>query len=595
MKHTTTKSNASRVLKTYWEHTLPYKKQLFIIYPMMVLAQIIEDFIQPLIVSFVLTRLAAGTLNDVPTSTVYLIIAGIFLSEATSHLLWNRVIIRRFWRTQDKIMAKLYMSSYNHMQNMSMRFFNDRFAGSLVSQVNKFVGSFERLTDVMTWNVFKLLVSIIATTIVLSRTAPLVSVSILIISAVYVPIVWRYRKKQLPFNKAWAAAETERTGQLADALSNIIAIKSFSGEVQEKSRMQQKVDGVFARSQATMNINMHQELVTGALQRSINVVVIVLSVLFATQGKIDVGVIYLSLTFTMAIMRRLWELNNTFRALTRVFGDANDMAEILEIQAEIADKPSAVELHANRGSIQFKEVTFAYPDDDSKDLFKKLNLHIKPGEKIGLVGHSGGGKTTITKLLQRFLDIQSGSISIDNQDISQVPQSSLRQAIATVPQEPLLFHRTIAENIGYGRSDATQKEIEIVARMAHAHEFIKDLPDGYKTMVGERGVKLSGGQRQRIAIARAMVKNAPILVLDEATSALDSESESLIQDALWKLMEGRTAIVIAHRLSTIQKMDRILVMDNGKIAEEGSHKELVKLGGIYAGLWGHQSGGFIED
>jgi ATP-binding cassette subfamily B protein len=228
-------------------------------------------------------------------------------------------------------------------------------------------------------------------------------------------------------------------------------------------------------------------------------------------------------------------------------------------------------------------------------LFEKLSLRIQSGEHIGLVGKSGGGKTTITKLLLRFLDIQNGSIKIDGQDIAQVTQESLRRKIAYVPQEPLLFHRSLAENISYGKPGADQKEIEKVARMAHAHEFIKDLAHGYDTLVGERGVKLSGGQRQRIAIARAMLKDAPILVLDEATSALDSESEVLIQDALWKLMEGRTAIVIAHRLSTIQKMDRIIVMDDGKIVEEGTHKELTAQKGVYASLWDHQTGGFIEE
>jgi ATP-binding cassette subfamily B protein len=230
-----------------------------------------------------------------------------------------------------------------------------------------------------------------------------------------------------------------------------------------------------------------------------------------------------------------------------------------------------------------------------KTLFNNLNLHVKSGEKVGLVGHSGSGKTTLAWILLRFKDIESGSITIDGQDISAITQNDLRLQITYVPQEPLLFHRSLSENISYGRPEATQQEIEAIAKMAHAHEFIKDLPDGYDTLVGERGVKLSGGQRQRVAIARAMLKNAPILVLDEATSALDSESEALIQDGLWKLMEGRTAIVVAHRLSTVQKMDRIVVMEKGKIVEEGSHAELIHKNGVYAKLWTRQSGGFLED
>jgi ATP-binding cassette subfamily B protein len=270
------------------------------------------------------------------------------------------------------------------------------------------------------------------------------------------------------------------------------------------------------------------------------------------------------------------------------------MVKILEITPEINDPEKPEKAHIVRGSLKFDDVTFTY--GEGKDpLFDGLTLHVKAGEKIGLVGPSGGGKTSLTKLLLRFNDIDSGSITIDNYDIRSITQDDLHTHIAYVPQEPLLFHRSLSENIAYGRHGASQREIEAIAKLANAHEFIAKLPEGYDTLVGERGVKLSGGQRQRVAIARAMIKNAPVLVLDEATSALDSESEILIQDALWKLMEGRTAIVIAHRLSTIQHMDRIVVMANGRIEEQGSHKELIRAGGTYAKLWSHQSGGFIEE
>jgi len=422
----------------------------------------------------------------------------------------------------------------------------------------------------------------------------LLSLVILGISAIYIPTVWRYRKKQLPFNKAWAAAETKRTGQLADTITNILAVKSFAGEAHERKLMQARADAVHARSLETMEITVRQELVTGSMQRSINVAVVIVAVILAYQGKVSVGLIYLSLTFVIGIMRRLWDLNNTFRTITRVFGDAHDMTEILQIPPEVTDVKTSKPLRVKAGAVELKNISFTHEADDPP-LFSGLNLQINGGEKIGLVGHSGGGKTTITKLLVRFMDIQAGQILIDDQDITEVKQSELRQHISYVPQEPLLFHRTITENIGYGKPGAAQSEIEKAAKSAHAAEFITKLPLAYDTLVGERGVKLSGGQRQRVAIARAMLKNAPILVLDEATSALDSESEALIQDALWKLMEGRTAIVIAHRLSTVQHMDRIVVLEDGKIVEEGSHKELLEKKGVYAGLWSRQSGGFLED
>jgi ATP-binding cassette subfamily B protein len=248
----------------------------------------------------------------------------------------------------------------------------------------------------------------------------------------------------------------------------------------------------------------------------------------------------------------------------------------------------------SKGAVTFENVSFTHAGADDA-IFENFELTIQPGEKIGLVEHSGSGKTTFTRLLLRFSDIDSGQILIDGQNIAHITQDDLHRHIAYVPQEPLLFHRSIAENIAYGKAEADQAEIEKVAKLAHAAEFIETLPKGYETLVGERGVKLSGGQRQRVAIARAMIKDAPILVLDEATSALDSESEKLIQSALWKLMEGRTAVVIAHRLSTIQKMDRIVVLDNGKIVEQGSHKNLLQKNGTYAALWAHQSGGFIDE
>jgi ATP-binding cassette subfamily B protein len=331
------------------------------------------------------------------------------------------------------------------------------------------------------------------------------------------------------------------------------------------------------------------------VQRAINLSVIIFSIWLAMRGYAAVGVVYLSLTYTSNIMRRLWDLSNTFRQLTRVFGDAHEMTQILMIAPEVTDIEHPVPMTASEGAVTFKGATFGY-GEKTTPLFDNLNLQIAPGEKIGLVGPSGGGKTTITKLLLRFLDISSGTIEIDGQDIATVKQADLREHIAYVQQEPLLFHRSLAENIAYGKPDARMEEIIDASKKAHAHEFIEQLPQGYETLVGERGVKLSGGQRQRVAIARAMLKDAPLLVLDEATSALDSESEVLIQKALWKLMEGRTAIVIAHRLSTIQKMDRILVLDNGKIVEEGTHASLLTHeNGLYAKLWQHQSGGFLQD
>jgi ATP-binding cassette subfamily B protein len=270
------------------------------------------------------------------------------------------------------------------------------------------------------------------------------------------------------------------------------------------------------------------------------------------------------------------------------------MTELLHREYEVQDPENPKKLVVNDGSIEFRDVSFKYADA-SDDVFSSLNLKIKPGEKVGLVGHSGGGKSTLTRLILRFVDINNGQILIDGQDIKQTTQHELRSQIAYVPQEPILFHRTLAENINYGRIDATDKDIKEAAKLAQASQFIEDFPAGYDTLVGERGIKLSGGEKQRVAIARAMLSTAPILLLDEATSALDSKSEKLISKALDELMKNRTTIVIAHRLSTIKKLDRIIVMKDGQIVEDGNHEALVKNGSHYAELWNHQSGDFLED
>jgi ATP-binding cassette subfamily B multidrug efflux pump len=290
----------------------------------------------------------------------------------------------------------------------------------------------------------------------------------------------------------------------------------------------------------------------------------------------------------------MWEVTALFENIGTVLDGQTTIAQIRKIN----DKANATPLKASFGEIIFKDVTFNYSEESK--VFKDFNLVIKPGEKIGLVGRSGSGKSTLVNLILRFYDLNKGAIYIDNDDISDVTQDSLRRAIGMVTQDTSLLHRTVFENIAYGKVGATNEEVIMAAKEAEAHPFIEKLSDprggkGYQAQVGERGVKLSGGQRQRIAIARVLLKNAPVLILDEATSALDSESEEAIQSSLYKLMEGKTVIAIAHRLSTIAAMDRLIILDQGKIIEEGTHEALLKANGLYAKLWEHQSGGFLQD
>ena len=294
----------------------------------------------------------------------------------------------------------------------------------------------------------------------------------------------------------------------------------------------------------------------------------------------------------VGIFHRVWNLGKSIRHIYEALADAAEMVEILEMPHEVKDYPKAKSLAVSNSVIKFEDVTFKF--NQTRAVLNGLSMQIAPHEKIALVGPSGAGKSTITKLLMRFYDVESGKITIDGQSIAKVTQNSLRHAVAMVPQEPILFHRSLMDNIRYGRPDATDEEVFEAARRARCHDFIVELPEKYNTFVGERGIKLSGGERQRIAIARAILKDAPILVLDEATSSLDSESESLIQAALDELMKGKTTIVIAHRLSTIMRMDRIVVIDGGKVVDTGTHDQLLEKQGIYKKLWDIQAGGFIE-
>lgn len=565
-------------------------KRLWISVAAMPLSSLMLNTAVPYMISRILSDLVTQTTQDWGRSIA------ILACVAVIGLIANRIAFEVLLRTQAQTTERIQNDLLDALLNKSAAFYANRMTGKLVSDGIGLGNAFIRFQDIITINIFPFIITMLSGIILVGMQSLVLGAGLALLSAIVIGSALYYSKKRAPLRFIRHEARRKLHGYFADLIINNQAVKTFAQEDYEK-RAHGKLNQYFTERRIH---DWHLVTTDGnnriALVLFVQIIFVLLLIQQVTNNPELISTGIFAFAFTITLSNRMFEIGSFVRGLEDSITDAYPMIQVLDEKPEIVDVPGAHDLRVQDGSIEFRDVVFGYQDQrQSSNLFDGLNVLIKPGEKIGLVGHSGGGKTTITKLLLRFNDIQGGTIEIDGQDIAKVTQQSLRRAIAYVPQEPMLFHRSLADNITYGNTKATKKEIEAAAKMAHAHKFIKDLPDGYDTLVGERGVKLSGGQRQRVAIARAMLKNAPILVLDEATSALDSESEVLIQDALWKLMEGRTAIVIAHRLSTIQKMDRIIVMENGKIVEQGSHKELIGKKGTYAELWNHQSGGFIEE
>lgn len=592
---TSSKPNARIVAKYYFGHVKRYPYSVLGIVLLVPITMLCGSFLPTLIVSNVLTKLSKGNyITGRPWQSFgSSIIAYAALIIFTGFVVW-RIIDLLTWRLEGNIQKNIARQIFNHLSNESADFHANNFSGSLVSQYSKTLGSYIRIADSTIYSTLELISSLVIAVIIMLPKAPLFVLILVTFTCIYVGVALYVTRRVREQGAKLSAAESKQTGYLADMIGNVMAVKSFAGEEYEKSEFDTITNKTHKRLRLVTRAHTRRMLYFSGVSRSVMTLTFFVAIISVVNFHAPVGIVFLIMSYSNNIVDQLFQFSNSsLRNYNRSVGDSYEMINILNKTPEILDPVQPVEARMLRGAIVFNEVTFSHKDA-TKPIFNSLSLRIKPGEKVGLVGLSGSGKTSLTRILLRFSDIQSGAIEIDGQNIAHVTQADLRRTISYVPQEPILFHRTIANNIGYGRTGATMQEITAIAKQSNAHEFITKLPDGYDTVVGERGVKLSGGQRQRIAIARAMLKNAPILVLDEATSALDSESEALIQDALWKLMEGRTAIVIAHRLSTIQKMDRIIVLDNGHIIEEGSHKDLLYQKGVYAGLWNRQSGGFLE-
>jgi ATP-binding cassette subfamily B protein len=569
----------------YWRQQ-PWRMLAIIL---LALLSALADVLVPLFAGRLIDAVAAGATDadsrwQTALSAFWLLaalgVAGTLFRQGAYH------IIIPFTLT---MMRGMVTNGFHHVQRLSSEWHANSFAGSTVRKITRGMWAADVLNYTLLVALLPSFAMLVGASTLLAIYWPVMGVVVGLGSALYVAVTTlmtlRYVAPSATLSNAW---DTRIGGSLADAIGCNAVVKAFGAEGREEQRLGHVVEKWRKRMRRTWIRTTFGTGVQAAMLVAMQAAMVGTSLYLWVRQQATVGDITFAMAMFFMLQGYLREVGMDLRDLQRSVNDMEELAALHEQPLGIKDSPGAREISVTAGRIRFENVTFRYGSRGTR-LFHDFSLHIAPGERIGLVGHSGSGKTTLLKLIQRLYDVDHGRITIDGQDIAKVRQASLRRQIAIVQQEPLLFHRTLADNIAYARPDAARAQIEHAARLASAHDFIMALPKGYDTLVGERGVKLSGGERQRVAIARAFLADAPILILDEATSSLDSESEALIQQAMVRLMEGRTTLVVAHRLSTVRALDRLLVMDRGRLVEEGSHATLARLeGGSYRRLLQHQ-------
>jgi ATP-binding cassette subfamily B protein len=578
-------------VKIYWQHAKKHRIFFYLVL-FSIVGIAIGEVYTPILLKDFINILSKNIYNEQTYAELWRLLVLIFiLSVSTAVFAFVRYMSMN--RFESRTIASLYQTCFAYLHKHSFSFFNNSFIGSLVKKINRFVNAFENTSDNAILTFIPMFINLSFILFVLFKLNFVFAVGLIVFLAVYIGVNLWIISIRKPYDIKRYTADSRNSGILADTLTNNVSVKLFGGYSREVKNFQEKTLESSRLQQKCWDIGSYQDTAQVFFVAVIEILMYYYGLTLWKKQMLTIGDFVLLQAYLMIILQNIWNIGRAIRNLNTNLADAAEMTEILKLPHEIRDIKTAKPLKVTAGKIEFDSVDFVY--NETRSIFRDLSFTIKPNEKVALVGPSGAGKSTLVKLLLRMHDVTRGKILIDGQKISSVTLESLWHNISMVPQDPILFHRSLMENIRYGKPDATDEEVKTASRLAHCHDFILELQDGYDTLVGERGIKLSGGERQRVAIARAILHNAPILILDEATSSLDSESESKIRLALDNLIKNKTVLVIAHRLSTIMKMDRIIVIKDGEIVEVGSHAQLLKKkNGLYSNLWNVQAGGFIS-
>ncbi len=592
----TKKLSQNTIPKFLWSVIKPYKWW----YLLMMQAPIINSFYKVFSILAIKLVVDAFTAVAVPEYSDFIYPIALFVSAILVMEFGWRLSHFAWMKTQPFVRADIVAKTYNYIQNHSYNFFQDTHSGSIVSKIKGILAGYNNLWFGIHHRLAVPLLEILVTIIALGFINLQLFIFMALWCCVFFPVMLKMSIKVSKLAVETTDSQHKAMGFIADNITNIFSLFSFASRKREFNKIENFLNSDTAKKDYVwIRYELKMAFVGIAFYTIMLISLFIFMIHLRRIAIITTGDFVFVMTVTFFVVDNIWKLVSEVGDFVGKMGDFKSSFSILQIPQDLIDKTEAKNLKVTKGEIIFQNISFGYREN--KQIFSNLNIHIKAGEKVGLVGYSGAGKSTLVSLLLKNFKIGSGDILIDGHSIYDVTSDSLRSQIALIPQDTMLFHRSIGENIGYSKENATSQEIENAAKKAHIHEFIATLPNGYNTLVGERGIKISGGQRQRVAIARAILKDAPILILDEATASLDSHTENHIQESLNLLIDDKsktakkTVIGVAHRLSTLKNMDRIIVLDNGKIIENGSHEKLLKTQGYYQSMWNMQAGGFLPE